>query len=287
MVFSGMLSAEEPAVVGTPPSQDSPADIHWHTDYTRATEVAEMEGRMLFIFFYRPGADELCERFESNVLTEPAVGKKLRDYVCAKLPVDVKIQVKGKELSVLGHSAFKEMECKPGVAILDFVHKETKVYRRVVSTFPITQRLWYTPEQMVVILDLPLGTLTQRTLIYAVRTHPENPASTSGQLNSTLLKEAESHSQHQARICRQGHHRWERRFHRINARLSGGLIAREICAESWSGENLVEAAIECVRSWRLSSGHWSAVRARHRCYGYDMKRGRNGVWYATGIFGGR
>jgi hypothetical protein len=47
---------------------------------------------------------------------------------------------------------------------------------------------------------------------------------------------------------------------------------------------LVAAAIDCVHSWRQSSGHWSAVRSRHRFYGYDMKRGSNGIWYATGIF---
>jgi hypothetical protein len=58
-----------------------------------------------------------------------------------------------------------------------------------------------------------------------------------------------------------------------------------VCAESWPGENLVEAAIECVRCWRLSSGHWEAVRTQHTVYGYDMKRGSNDVWYATGIFG--
>ncbi len=103
-------------------------------------------------------------------------------------------------------------------------------------------------------------------------------------MNATLVKEAESHSQHQARIRLQGHHQWNTRFHRINAKLPAGLTASEVCAESWAGENLVEAAVECVRCWRLSSGHWSAVRGRHRYYGYDMKRGENGVWYATGIF---
>jgi hypothetical protein len=63
------------------------------------------------------------------------------------------------------------------------------------------------------------------------------------------------------------------------------MTASEVCAESWPGENLVEAAVECVRCWRLSQGHWSAVRAAHRLFGYDMKRGSNGIWYATGIFG--
>ncbi len=29
----------------------------------------------------------------------------------------------------------------------------------------------------------------------------------------------------------------------------------------------------------------SLVEAACPVYGYDMKRGRNGIWYATGIFG--
>jgi hypothetical protein len=173
------------------------------------------------------------------------------------------------------------------VAILDFAHPEQETYGYVVSTFPLTGKLWYGPKQMLVILDLPPGTLTQRTLIYAVRTHPDRPASADGELDANLLKEAESHSAHQARIRVQGHHRWGARFPRISALLPRGLVAREVCAESWPGEGLVEAAVECVRCWRLSSGHWSAVRAPQRRFGYDMKRGSNGIWYATGIFGGR
>jgi hypothetical protein len=83
----------------------------------------------------------------------------------------------------------------------------------------------------------------------------------------------------------QGHHNWETRFVRITSTLDV-LSAREVCAESWPGEHLLEAAVECVRCWRLSDGHWSAVNAYQPMFGYDMKRGRNGIWYATGIFGG-
>jgi hypothetical protein len=142
-------------------------------------------------------------------------------------------------------------------------------------------------KELLVLLDLPAGSLTQRTLIFAVRTHPELPASTQGELISVLASESESHSQHQANINLQGHHQWESRFHRINARLPAGMLAQEVCAESWPGQGLFEAAIECVHSWRQSPGHWSAVRTQQSYFGYDMKRGRNGVWYATGIFARR
>jgi hypothetical protein len=139
-------------------------------------------------------------------------------------------------------------------------------------------------QQICVLLDLPPGTLTQRTMTYAVRTHREHPGSAWGKPLSVLAAETESHAAHQATILVQGHHQWDQRFHRINRRLPRGLVANEVCAESWPGQPLVEAAEECVDCWRQSPGHWDHVRRRHPFFGFDIKRGRNGVWYATGIF---
>jgi len=260
--------------------------IHWHDDYTRAVRDAEQQGKMLLVYFCDPGGKCDCNRFKSETLDNPLVCSKLQDYVCLQIPLDAWIIVEGEKTVLLEHQAFKEMLGKAGIALIDYRPGNPQLNGTVVSTFPITQRLWYTPEKMAVILDLPPGTLTQRTLIYAVRTHPDKPASADGELSSYLLEEARKQSQYQADIRLQGHHFWESRFHRISAQLNG-LSAREVCAESWPGENLVEAAIECVRCWRLSEGHWSAVRAAQRVFGYDMKRGSNGIWYATGIFGGR
>jgi hypothetical protein len=263
----------------------SPADVVWLHDYDAARQVAEQQEKMLLVHFCDSAKDRHCRRFQAEVLTDPAVRAKLRNYVCVRLPLDAKTEVDGDQVRLLGRSEFKEMLGRPGVAILDFMHRDAKYYGHVVSVFPLTAKLWYSPKQMCTIFDLPPGTLTQRTLIYAVRVHPEAPASTVGKADQNLLREAEKHSKHQADIRVQGHHAWESRFHQINAKLPGGLSAIEVCAESWPGENLVEAAIECVRCWRQSAGHWSAVRAHHRVFGYDMKRGSNGIWYATGIFG--
>jgi hypothetical protein len=239
---------------------------------------------MLLVYFCNARDEGLCSRFKAETLDDPHVRQKLRDYVCVQLPLDAKITVQGKEVVLLEHEAFREMLGRTGVAIVDYRTSDPDLRGTVVSTFPLTEQLWYTPERMAVILDLPPGTLTQRTLIYAVRTHPEQPASTDGKPHAALVEEAQSHSQYQAGIRRQGHHFWNVRFHRINARLPDGLSSKEVCAESWPGQNLLEGAIECVRCWRLSSGHWSAVASPHRFFGYDMKLGSNGVWYATGIF---
>ncbi|HEX4147830.1 MAG TPA: hypothetical protein VHY20_02540, partial [Pirellulales bacterium] len=115
--------------------------------------------------------------------------------------------------------------------------------------------------------------------------HPEAPASTQGTDLPVLVAEAGSHSSYQASIRVQGHHFLDRRFHRLSGLLPRGLRPREVCAESWPNERLVDAAVDCVDCWRQSSGHWSAVRANHPHFGYDMQKGSNGIWYATGVFG--
>ena len=280
------LAAETPVAVN-PSGRDRPAEVElrWHTSYGQAVEEARREGKMLLICFHPPGEGQTSEPFAREPLSDPRVAERLEGFVRARLPVDTRIWAEEGRIALLEHVAFAEMLGLPGMAILDFAHPEAPYYGHVVSTFPLSEGRPYTARQLAVILDLPPGTRTQRTLIYAVRIHPDGPASTKGALDPYLAEEARQHSEHQARIRRQGHHNWERRFHRINAKLPKGLLACEVCAESWPGENLLEAAIECVRCWRLSSGHWEAVRSEHRLYGYDMKRGSNGVWYATGIFG--
>lgn len=287
IVFSGMLAASLSARLCRAGDQNRP--VEWMEDYPEAVAAAKDQGKKLLLYFCTPNGDAPCQRFRAEVLTHSEVRSRMARYVCLQVCLDTTITVgdQRQEIRLLDHEAFNEMLGRPGIAIIDYANREAPYYKRVVSTFPITEKLWYTPQEMQVILDLPSGTLTQRTLIYAIRTHPERPRSTEGRLCSHLTEEATEHSQYQARIRNQGHHFWNKRFHRINGRLPGGLVASEVCAESWPGEPLVEAAIECVRSWRFSAGHWNAVRSRHELYAYDMKRGSNGVWYATGIFGKR
>ena len=278
-----IVCAPDAPVQAPSPSLDS-APVVWQTDYQQATRAARHRKKMLFIFFHRPGSDALSREFEARSLAPAVQGRRDR-FVWARLPLDTQVSVQGKPVTLIKHAAFGELHGRPGIAIIDYANQGASYYGYVVSCFPFHRRP-YSARGVAHILDLPPGSLTQRTLIYAVRTHPEAPRSTSGRLHPALRKEAESHSRHQARILLQGHHAWETRFHTINARL-GGMVANEVVAESWPGEGLVEAAVGCVHSWRQSSGHWGLVRRYHRCYAFDMKRGRNGIWYATGLFGGR
>jgi hypothetical protein len=256
--------------------------IAWHDDYHAGLDEAHFRGRMALVWFHDPRVASANARFERNVLQSPSILQLLSGYVAIKLPTDATAVCNGQDQVLLDHPALAEMLHSPGLAIIDMSDEAEPHFRRVVSVYPFS-RMPISAEKLAVLLDLPRGTLTQRTLVFAVRTHPEQPASTAGHLSQLLTRETENHAWHQAQIMLQGHHNWNARFHAINAQVPG-LTAREVCAEGWPGQTLVEAADDCVRSWRQSPGHWDAVRSRHTLFGYDMKRGANGIWYATGIF---
>ena len=105
-----------------------------------------------------------------------------------------------------------------------------------------------------------------------------------GKEHPALSAEAQRHAEYQAKATRQGHQGWNLRVARLQRELPGFVDWAEVANESWPGQDEVEASHEMFRSWRLSAGHWRSVNSPWTHYGYGMARGRNGTWYACGIF---
>ncbi|MGC4006239.1 MAG: hypothetical protein QM811_25230 [Pirellulales bacterium] len=295
----GPLTAAEPQPVAQTPATaakpaaakaDEPAKpIVWETDYGTAMRRAEAEKKYLFIVFESAGTAGLVKQVVAET-AKPNSSKDVEHHVFCRLPANVEIAVNGRSTRLLGHSSFSEMQGGPGIAILDLANPNTEHFRRVVNQLPFASGKYYrfSPAYVGTALSLPAGTLTQRSMIYAVRIHPEAPRSTYGDHNAVLRDEANSHSQYQAAIRNQGHHQWGSRFQRIAGRLAQftgrGSALREVVAESWPNQGLMDSCVDCVASWRQSSGHWGAVSAPHNAYAYDIRQGSNGIWYATGLF---
>lgn len=249
----------------------------WHTDYQKGMEIARKSRRNMLVYFNATGRPDAITQQISQI--QQTINTT---QVLVVIPTNLQAIINGKNAYLIQYHSFAELQSKPGIAVIDYTSNE--YFGEVISIYPIISST--STNHLQQLLTLPTGSLTQRTLILAVRIHPERPASTTGTVSPTLLQEAESHSRHQASINLQGHHNWNYRFNRI-IRSIGTRGAQEVCAESWEGMGLFAAAVDCVHSWRQSSGHWGAVRRRHDFFGYDMKRGSNGIWYATGIFGSR
>jgi len=287
-----------PADASAPPQAAASSPV-WLDSYSEAMKQAKADKKLMLIHFYRPSdqrRQEAPDAADSVVNIEkqfnrPSIRESLDRFVLIKLPLDSSITTGGKSQRVLSHQAFTEMRGGPGIAVIDFAHEDQEYYGYVVSVLPFTPGGYYRfhPSHIEALVDLPPGTLTQRSMVLAVRIHPEHPASTSGEEDPILLSEAAGHSNYQAQTHSLGHQGWGSRFERIIGKLLGrgkSSAPVEVVAESWPGEGLMDSCVDCVASWRQSSGHWSQVRAQQASYGYDIRQGDDGIWYATGIFSG-
>jgi len=273
-------------VLGTPcflvaasPEARETGTLTWHDDYTHAYSVAAEAKKLLLVNFVPTEPAEVQSQVEDYIATHPEVQRQLAACVLVRVP-------SGSDLHA--HRAFAELGGSAGFVVVDLAHEDKPYTGRVVSAFPFASGKYYRwrPAYLPAMLVLPAGTLTQRTMVWAVRSHADHPESTDGEVSEVLLEAAGSHSAYQARIGVQGHHQFSTRSSQLRGQLGTGGTMSEVVAQSWSNQSMIDSCIDAVKSWRHSSGHWGQVRRRHTFYGYDIRLGRNGTWYATGIFSG-
>ena len=260
------------------------AGLSWHTDYYAAYNEAAADEKLLLINFVPSGQSAIQQSIDDALPAREELTVKLTEFVLCRLPVDTEIDIEGQPTRLLACDGFRELADGPGFVIVDLANSDESHYRHVVSALPYASGKYYrwSIQGLSVAVDLPSGSLSQRTMIWAVRMHPERPRSTAGAFHPALAGGATAHAAYQARAQLQGHQNFAARSRSLSA-ATGGAIA-EVCAESWPGQSLIDSCIDCVASWRHSSGHWRGVSRPHRAYGYDIRRGRNGIWYGTGLF---
>lgn len=226
------------------------------SDYSLAYRSAQDTKRMLVVGI---GVDDPVLATDSNT-------------VYCRLPDGAEHAIEGRTQLLSSHESLRDMEGS-GVFVVDFKHE--KHFNTVVSLLP---KRYCTHRNLKALVELPPGTLTQRTLVWAIRIHPESPESTDCEQAPELMAHAERHSQAQCIAGRQFHN------------LPTGIATSEIVAESWpENRNIVSAAIDLVASWRQSPGHWNEAAGRHLKFGYDMRLGMNRrirqmTWFGTGVF---
>ena len=263
------------------PSKITVAGLEWRTNYDSAYRAAKKKKRMLLINI---ASDCPQQQSAEKYMDQENMHDRLVRVVRLRLPADAEISVNGKSQKLLSFPAFAELQGGPGFVLIDLQHVGAPYYGTPVNVLPFASGKYYhwRDSHLHVMLDLPAGSLTQRTMIWAVRIHPEGPASTYGMHHPTLASGAASHSNYQASIGVQGPQNIESRYGQLSG-AAGGAVS-EVVAESWPDQNLIDSCIDCVDSWRHSPGHWRGVAGRHRAFGFDIRRGRNGIWYGTGIF---
>jgi hypothetical protein len=226
-----------------------------YTEYFPAFVDARNSGKMLLI------------DFGTNFDFKTVDAKKLEGYVLCRLPVNHTIRLDGKVERLIDAPAFACLQKQPGLVVVDLHNKAH--FREAVSVLPQRYALAY---YVGALLDLPQGSLTQRTLTWAFRVHQERPACTVGAADPVLMDHADRHSLTQA-TSNSMHH---------SSSFPGSF---EIVAQSWMGTayNVADVAVDLVNLWRSSAPHWGAAVTPWSRYGLDMQN-NGSVWYGTGVF---
>ena len=279
-----------PAKITSSLTEENSRGLKWLIHYDQARAEAARAKKDLLIHFSASGDDARHRRFKTEIANQPSVSRLLGKFICVRLPCGYTVSVDGQKQTLLKLPDFDVMQRQGGLAVIDFSCPDSTTHGQVIGGLPFVEPSYYAPpfesaESVSTFLGLPSGTLAERMMVYAIRMHPEGPQSTSGVSSTVLRKAASTHSERQATLGRQGHQQWQARFQHLWMQI-GGKPPVEVCAESWPGEPLVTACLGCVHAWRQSAGHWQSVYGSHPLYAYSIHRGRNRIWYATGIFGG-
>jgi len=275
----------EPQEQAQAPRGKCVAGLNWFTDYYEAYRAAADARCMLLVYVTPCSPCSQQQNAEQWMANDATLRARLGTVVKLCVPANATIDVDGRPQRLLSTGAFSHLAGGPGFVLIDLAHKDQPYYGHAVSAMPFASGKYYRwrGDHLLTMLELPPGTITQRTMIWAVRVHPERPQSTWGQFNPALANGAAHQASYQANVQEQGHQNFSTRFVQLTS-ATGGMGVSEVCAESWPGQNMIDSCLDCVASWRHSSGHWQGVSRPHRAYGYDIRRGGNGIWYGTGIF---
>ncbi len=236
-------------------------------DYYSAYRDAERQNKQLLIFFRDDSQKNVANSYESNELTDEKLRPALEDFVLAVLPLDT--TVNGGDDRLLEHKAFRHLQNRQGIVVVDLVDPDSDLHGKVVSAHPFTEGRHMTAESTKIVLELPRGTITQRSMIYAARLNPYQPAGVKGKATTELLDFAQGHCHTMAN--------WGSMHH-------SSFGGPEIVANNGGSATIVETAKSMIRMWQGSPPHWGILTGSHRSFALDMKRSSSGHWYATGVF---
>ena len=139
---------------------------------------------MLLVNFVPRGKNDAQRSLEKYLQEEIAVRALLKDYVLVRVPRDERVSglksglLRKNRGLLIDDPAFKHLGHNAGLAIVDYQHTSETFYGDVVTALPFKNGKYYRWENshLAVALGLPAGTITQRTMVWAVRTHPEAAA---------------------------------------------------------------------------------------------------------------
>jgi hypothetical protein len=254
------------------------ADGLWQTDFAAASQQAVDEKKYLVVLFDVSG--------QRPLLQDVALPRD--QHVFVRLTTDSERPAES-EGAIRDEQLFQALRTPGGLAIIDYAHRDAPYYGEVVSVLPENK---LDRVRVYELLSLPPGTLTQRTLTWAVRIHREpSLRSADGDFHPTLVKAASDvvTSMLKGPAPRMQNSMWVTPVNDERFRVKvGGSSLYSATFPAGRDERLLEithAAEDLVASVMQDKTHYGrTLAASASAFGFDMiydKRGR--CWYGVWV----
>lgn len=275
--------ATEEASPAKPPETQLAA-VKWHEDYLSAyQEAITKKSRLLMLFRDRAEPDSVTT--STSGVGAPELQPLLEGFVRVVMPVNF-VAPGGKAGEspklLLEHRSFRHLGVRPGIAVVDLTDSTSPTFGRVVSAVHQPENGKYTPEILAEMLKLPAGSVSQRTLLLAVRTSVRNGGVSTLESSPLLNKLAGRNSRLMAYYGKSGSFEQENRQQAVAAVYGEDVELQELVYAADSATSIQEASIQAVQSWLQVPENLDVLSGQIEALGVEMVQSPDSdSWYAT------
>ncbi|NQV24786.1 MAG: hypothetical protein HQ518_10495 [Rhodopirellula sp.] len=274
------------------PTPDNTAEtLKWHRDYLAAYVEASLEKRYLLMFFREAvvGGEPLIS---TDSVFAPSLRPILEQFSRVELPLNAAMpapsHTNGADNDadlpniLLKHRSFRHLGARQGIAIVDLTDPASLNYARVVSVLPLPESGPFNSDELTLTLNLPKGSISQRTLLFAIRkTIPDSNLSMR-EFSPTLIELARRNSRYMANAGQAGHFDQEIREQRIEAEFGPQAELKELVFATESDTTIHDAALQAVTSWIGTPESFEVLDTPATAMGMEMfQNSESGRWFVT------
>jgi hypothetical protein len=110
----------------------------WLDSYGAGMTSAKQSRRLMLVYFHQDKLalkqDQLLRKLTEDTDLRPLV----EQHVLVRVPLSAQARVGGQEIRLIEHSAFAELQRRPGIAIIDFTNPKSEYYGHVTSIYPLS-----------------------------------------------------------------------------------------------------------------------------------------------------
>ena len=274
------------------PDSEAPAEsLSWHSDYLAAYVEASQEKRFLLMLFRENaiGGEPLAP---TDSVFDPSLRPMLEQFSRVELPLNAampNVSSKSEDPEqdalpnlLLKHRSFRHLGMRPGIAVVDLTDPASPNHARVVSVLPLPENGQFNNADLMLALNLPQGAISQRTLLFAIRSTVPDSSLSMREFSQTLIELAHRNSRFMANAGQVGSFDRENRAQQIEKEFGPQAKLKELVFATEAETRIQDAALQAVTSWISNSESFDILDSPARAMGMEMfQNSESGRWFVT------